>query len=265
MNKTKLPNEIKPVRYNELDVLEITHSSCSAKVALQGAHLFSWQPKHAKQDVLWLSEIEPFKQGCAIRGGVPICYPNFAAGLDGKQAPFHGFARTALWELDDATVEADGVHLTFRLQSYAKLEMRLGASCEIRFTHQSDTPSQLALHSYFKLADIRQTEISGLPEHCFDALSQTQQTVTNPRKIAENVDCIYQIEQPLSVISDLGNARHIEIEHQNAGEIVLWNPWHKPTAAMSEQGYQTMVCIETARIHRLLAQNETVAVKINVK
>lgn len=260
-----LPNEIKLVRYNELDVLEITHITCTAKVALQGAHLFSWQPKHTRQDVLWTSEIEPFNAGSAIRGGVPICYPNFGAGLDGNQIPFHGTARTSLWELSAYVVEKDGVRLTFQLLPHAKVEMFLGETCQIHFTQLNDKPSQLALHSYFNLADITQTDVSGLPTRCFNSLTKSEQAVENPRKIAENVDCIYAIEQPISVIHDNGNARQIDIEHQNASEIVLWNPWHKPTSAMSETGYQTMVCVETARIHRLLAQNETVSVKISVK
>lgn len=262
----QLPPEIRLVKYNELDVLEIMHATCTAKVALQGAHLFSWQPKQAKQDVLWTSEIEPFKAGNAIRGGVPICYPNFGAGLDGNQTPFHGTARTSLWELVAFSVdEEDGVRLVLELLPYAKVSMDLGETCIIRFTQLDETPSQLALHSYFNLADISQTEVSGLPTSCFDSLTKTRQAVENPRKIAENVDCIYTLEQSLSTIHDNGNVRRIEIEHRNASEIVLWNPWHKATSGMSQTGYQTMVCVETARIHRLLAQNERVSVKISVK
>lgn len=262
---TDLPSEIRFSRYNELDVLEITHETCTAKVALQGAHLFSWKPKQAKQDVLWTSDIEPFKLGSAIRGGVPICHPNFGGGLDGNQTPFHGTARISLWALQDYRVEQNGVYLVFYWEQRAKFEMWLGEKAELRFTQLDSEPSQLALHSYFNLADIAQTEVSGLPTRCFDSLTKSEQAVENPRKIAENVDCIYSLEQPVSVIHDHGNARQIEIEHQNASDIVLWNPWHKPTSAMSESGYRTMVCVETARIHRLLSQNESVGVKFSLK
>lgn len=264
-NLNQLPAEIKLARYNELDVLEITHKTCTAKVALQGAHLFSWQPKHTKQDVLWTSEIEPFKMGNAIRGGVPICYPNFGAGLDGKQTPFHGTARTSLWEFVDYTVEENGVRLVFQLLPVSRVEMILGETCQIQFTHLTDMSSQVALHTYFNLADITQTEVSDLPTLCFNSLTKSEQAVENPRKIAENVDCIYQIEKPITFIHDHGNNRKIEIEHQNASELVLWNPWQNTVSSMSDSGYQKMVCVETARIHRLLAQNETVSVKISVK
>ena len=110
---THLAPELKLTKYNQLDVLEITHPKCTAKIALQGAHLFSWQPLHAKQDVLWLSEIEPFTQGNAIRGGVPICYPWFGAGLEGNKSPSHGYARITEWELLSHQVDVDKVVVEF--------------------------------------------------------------------------------------------------------------------------------------------------------
>lgn len=64
-------------QYNEIPVIALDHQVGKALISLQGAHLFSWQPKGTQKDVLWLSEIEPFKLGNAIRGGVPICYPWF--------------------------------------------------------------------------------------------------------------------------------------------------------------------------------------------
>ena len=76
---------------------------------LARAHLFSWQPAHSKQDVLWLSDIEPFKAGTAIRGGIPICYPWF----NNAGTPAHGFARTSLWQLSDYEIGSDKVRLVF--------------------------------------------------------------------------------------------------------------------------------------------------------
>jgi len=46
---------------------------------------------------------------------------------------------------------------------------------------------------------------------------------------------------------------------------VVWTPGHKAPSSMSENGYQTMVCVETARIHRYLQSGETVAVRLSVK
>ncbi|MDH2997632.1 D-hexose-6-phosphate mutarotase [Pasteurellaceae bacterium LFhippo2] len=263
---TNLAPELKLVKYNQLDVIEITHPKCTAKIALQGAHLFSWQPVHAEQDVFWLSEIEPFTQGNAIRGGVPICYPWFGAGLgEPKEFP-HGYARLTAWQLLSHQVEQDKVVVELGLNQEAKVKIELGDTCHIDFMHLTHQPAQLALHSYFNVGDITQTEVQGLPTTCFDSLTKTQQAVDSSRKIAENVDCIYSVESDSSnVIQDNAFQRQIEIEHKNNSEIVLWNPWHRAMSAMNETGYQTMVCVETARVHELLKQNEQVSVTISVK
>ena len=60
--------ELSLYAYNDIPVLQLHHRVGTAKIALQGAHLFSWQPAHSKQDGLWLSDIEPFNAGTAIRG-----------------------------------------------------------------------------------------------------------------------------------------------------------------------------------------------------
>ena len=57
----------------------------------------------------------------------------------------------------------------------------------------------------------------------------------------------------------------IEIEHLNSSDIVVWNPWHKKTSSMSDTGYQTMLCVETARIREKLQQGESVQTVIRLK
>lgn len=251
-------------QYNKIPVLELDHAVGKAKIALQGAHLFSWQPAHCAQDVLWLSEIEPFQQGNAIRGGVPICYPWFGAG----GTPFHGYARINLWELTDFDIRTEKVRLEFQLFSQEKnslANITMEFSNELILSFQgSEKNAQVALHSYFNIGDITQTKVHNLPEQCFNSLTKQSEIVSSTRTINENVDCIYQLDNPLSVIEDPVYQRQIEIEHLNASEIVLWNPWHKPTSSMSETGYKTMVCVETARIHQTL-NDDVVAVKIRVK
>ena len=261
--------ELSLYAYNDIPVLHLQHAVGSAKIALQGAHLFSWQPAQTQQDVLWLSEIEPFETGTAIRGGVPICYPWFGnAG-----SPAHGFARTSLWQLSDYEIRTNKVRLVFSLFSalnivLAKVEMEFSEQCELRFTHYGNSAMknvQVALHSYFNVADINRTQIANLPTECFNSLSQSQEIVPSPRTINENVDCIYAAPQQPTEIHDQANQRTLFVTHQNASDVVLWNPWHKATSSMSKNGYQTMVCVETARIHRYLEAGETVAVRLSVK
>ncbi|SQH37984.1 aldose 1-epimerase [Haemophilus aegyptius] len=66
-------------------------------------------------------------------------------------------------------------------------------------------------------------------------------------------------------ILDKSFNRTIALHHHNASQFVLWNPWHKKTRGMSETGYQTMLCLETARIHHLLEFGESLSVEISLK
>ncbi len=55
------------------------------------AQLIDWQPAGQKP-CLWLSSESAFKEGVAIRGGIPICWPWFGP----VASPSHGFARIYL-------------------------------------------------------------------------------------------------------------------------------------------------------------------------
>ena len=67
-------------------------------VYLHGAHVTSWKPARDHDERLFLSERSEFRAGTAIRGGIPVIFPQFAA--EGP-LPRHGFARTSEWTLDD--------------------------------------------------------------------------------------------------------------------------------------------------------------------
>ena len=58
----------------------------------QGAHLSSWVYQGKEQ--LFLSNKAAFEPTNAIRGGVPICFPQFGAFGTGRA---HGFARNVAW------------------------------------------------------------------------------------------------------------------------------------------------------------------------
>ena len=86
-------------RHHGLDALElIAPDGARAVVALHGAHVLSWTPAGAPEQ-LYLSPKSEFTAGQAIRGGVPVCFPQFAAR---GPLPKHGFARTRPWQLVSA-------------------------------------------------------------------------------------------------------------------------------------------------------------------
>lgn len=257
--------ELHLVQHHEIPMLQLQHAVGTALISLQGAQLLSWQPKSATQDILWLSSEEPFKLGNAIRGGVPICFPWFGP----VQQPSHGTARLRLWQLSDYDIQPDKVRLDLSLFSAdqlieAKISFCFAESCTISFQHYHQEPAQVALHSYFNVANIEQVEVQNLPTDCFNSLIKQRENVPTNRVIQSEVDCIYNVETDSEQrIVDHQWQRQIRLQHHNASQVVLWNPWHKPTSAMSKTDYQTMLCLETARIYQRLAAQEVLSVSID--
>ena len=92
------------------DVIVVDHPRVKASVALNGAHLLSWKPE-GEAEGLWLSDATSFKQGAAIRGGVPICWPWFGPSAQ-PGLPSHGFARNQQWTLKAHNEDDSGAVLT---------------------------------------------------------------------------------------------------------------------------------------------------------
>lgn len=260
---TLLPQELRLTQRNEIPVLELNHAVGQAQISLQGAQLLSWKPRN-QLEMLWLSEIEPFQLGNAIRGGIPICYPWFGSA----RKPAHGTARIRLWKLSSYDIQANKVSLTFTLlaennQPEAQIQMTFNDSLQLTFTNLADESAEAALHTYFRVGDIHQAEIQGLPTECFNKLTEQTETVASPRKITQAVDSIYNFANNPTVLVDNNLQRKVTITHHQASNIVVWNPWKETPSAMRLQDYQQMICIETARIlDSKLNKGESVSVTI---
>ena len=77
----------------------------SADIYLHGAHVTSWRPANEAAERLYLSERSVFDGKAAIRGGIPVIFPQFATR---GSLPRHGFARTMPWTYVGATTHEEG-------------------------------------------------------------------------------------------------------------------------------------------------------------
>lgn len=268
MNETlfSLPviNQISPYlsqrQLGELPLVVVTHPKVRAAVTLQGAHLVAWQPS-GERPVIWLSEQTPLTAGKAIRGGVPICWPWF--GPAGE--PAHGFARNLPWTLSAHDENDDCVMLTFSLKSSEQTKklwphdftllarFRLGEHCEIELEAHGDYEATAALHSYFAVADIAGVTVSGLgPDYLDKVNNGAAGTSADGRQTyPARVDRVYTAPADCSVIEDARGERVIEVYHHYQSDVVTWNPGAELSCSMGDmanEGYKTMVCVETARI-----------------
>lgn len=248
-------------------VAVIRNAQAQARIALHGAHVLHYEPA-GEAPLLWLSETAVFRAGKAIRGGIPICWPWFGPDPSGQGRPAHGFARDRFWHLDQVQHDPQsGTQLEFSLptseairalwpQAFKlSLTVLVGAQLELRLRMQnlSDTamPCSGALHSYFAVADIDKTRVSGLGGRPYlDQLDgHARKLQQGDIAIDREVDRIY-VDTPDTVcIEDDGHGRQIEISKRGSLSTVVWNPWIDKSAGMNDfppGGHRQMLCVETS-------------------
>jgi len=248
---------------NGFKYMEINNVYASAKIALQGAHIWAYTPKD-KSDLLWVSEASYFEEGKTIRGGIPVCFPWFGKHATDASLPQHGFARTSLWKLVKEVVQADGSTLVrlelretaqslklwpykFTLTLDVHIADSLSITMSIKNADEKAFEVGTALHTYLHISDVEDVNIDGLQNTSyFDALTQSTQIQKDPLQIDKEIDRVYTVSNRVSM-SDKHHT--INIEPQGSNTLVVWNPWKKKSASMGDMtkdGYKTMLCLETA-------------------
>jgi glucose-6-phosphate 1-epimerase len=251
----------KKVNENGFEYIEIKNSVASAKIALQGAHIFSFK-RSDSQELLWVSAASAFEYGKAIRGGIPLCWPRFG-NLD-KSMPQHGFARTALFELlhvDESDAALTIVTMLLKSSQESKKIWNYDFELKIVFSIAQNLQIEMisknrdtrefrvteALHTYFAVSDILKVEISGL-QGCpyLDTLRDKEEVQEGALRIAQEVDRIYKQCRDKIILHD--GEKSVKIVSENTASVIVWNPWHEKAAkmsAMEENGYKRFVCIES--------------------
>ena len=83
----------------------------SCDIYLYGCTVTSW--RHAGAEKLFCSPITPFNGVAAIRGGIPVVFPQF--GRPDEIMPQHGFARTSNWTIDNIVATDSSCTVQFTL------------------------------------------------------------------------------------------------------------------------------------------------------
>ncbi|WP_312210899.1 D-hexose-6-phosphate mutarotase [Pseudescherichia sp.] len=246
---------------DELELIVVDHPQVKASFALQGAHLLSFKPA-GEEEVLWLSGNTPFKNGVALRGGVPVCWPWFGPAQQ-QGLPAHGIARILPWTLTAHNEDENGVVLTFELQSsdatreqwphdftlFARF--KLCQTCEIELEAHGEFETTSALHTYFNVGDISAVKVSGLGDRFIDKVNNAQEDVLadGVQTFPDRTDRVYLNPEACSVIHDGALNRAIEVIHHHHSNVVGWNPGPALSVSMADMpddGYKTFVCVESA-------------------
>ena len=236
-------------------------------VALHGAHVLSWIA--GGQERLYLSPTAVFDGESAVRGGVPVCLPQF--NVRGP-LPKHGFARNLAWTPRPAERDAASGDAQLSLQLLSgpasralwpedfafDLRLTLGPKrlqIELAARNTGAAPWSFtgALHTYLRVADIAAVQLDGLDgQPCWDALTDQRGHHVGSVRFAGEFDRVFRaVPGPLSLQD--GASRLQITQSDSFADTVVWNPGaHKHLADMPDDGYAQMLCVEAAQVEQAL-------------
>ncbi|SJZ63529.1 Aldose 1-epimerase [Vibrio cincinnatiensis] len=269
---TALSNCVTMVEKDNVKIVRIIHDKAVAGIALHGGHVLSFQPK-GQPDLIWMSSDTLFDGKAALRGGIPVCWPWFGR----IAAPAHGFARSTEWTLVEHRENEQGVMISlgletseqtlaiwphhFQIRLLVEIRDTLQVTLEIINTDKKEWVFSGALHTYLNVGDIRQTETTGMGLEYLDNLNHGQKTAgTNSLVLTDTIDRVYTQPEAQIRVKDPVLNRTLLIKNHGHNSAVLWNPWSQGAQAMADmdnEGYQTMLCVESTWHANSLEEGKT--------
>jgi glucose-6-phosphate 1-epimerase len=259
--------QVTPVRYRGADAIELTSPEAgSAVVLLHGGHVVSWKDP-AGQERLYLSPLSDLSSDKAVRGGVPVIFPQFSERGPG---PRHGFARTRRWHCVASDGGSDGCpSVSMALESSEathalwpeafRIELKVALSpgvLDLQLTVSNVGPRSWkfagALHSYLAVESIGAVHLAGLQGLRFEdalragATSQQSSPTLRPKGAIDRI--YFDAAGPFS----LKDRKHsLSLAHQGWPDVVVWNPGIEGARALGDlpdADWARFVCVEAALI-----------------
>lgn len=269
--------------------LKIADSSCI--ILHYGAHIVSCK-LNASEEIFWISPLSNFQSGKPIRGGNPLCWPNFGTNSNFPDLPKHGIARLLMWEKIYEEQNATQTKAIFSLSDTAMQTYQIPQGINLRFTvilnaetlktdlevlNQGTAPFEFteSQHAYFSISDINNITLHGLQNSSYlDRVVNTRETNTkNEFYIRRPSDLIFLHHQGEISIVDPGKNRRICVNKNNAGGVVVWNPYQAmppEVTDMSAEAFRYFICVEPTNTQQTAVtvscgSRSMLSMEINVK
>lgn len=248
----------------------LTNPSAGAKLEVYpyGAHISSWTTKYGEH--IFMSKKALFGNGKAIRGGIPVIFPQFGSG----KIQNHGFARNTDWEVvgtrvsktEPITVSIDlqlkdskftldiwphpfETTLTIHLSTKVDIEWR------VKNTGDNTFDFQAALHTYFTVSDIKNASAVGLKGVTYIDKVKGGERKEEERPavvISEEVDRVYlDVNQNPILLVDKERENSLKLHRTGFRDVVVWNPWTEKARGMAdlgEEAFPKFMCVEVGEI-----------------
>lgn len=257
----------------DLDTVVLRHiSGASAEIYLFGATLCSYKTSDGKERI-FLSPGSAFDGQKAIRGGVPLVFPQF--GRPDERLPQHGFARTTKWALksvEDSEEESVAVLTlsdsteTHELWPHAfKLEFHVAVSStsltmrlRIQNCGADAFKAQALLHTYFHIPEISDVVVRGLIGRTYidkvaggERKKETEVDILVPSFTdrvylgeAASTKDVLLTQRGGSALFAISNSAQIADESKPC-DVVVWNPYEGASPGdLPVPSFKQFICIE---------------------
>lgn len=269
---TVLSDNVTVVEVDQVKIVRIIHDKATAGISLHGGHVVSYKPA-GQEDLIWMSEKAVFDGKAALRGGIPVCWPWFGR----IAAPAHGFARSAEWELVEHRENENGVIVELALLPTeethkiwphlfdARLIVEVGDTLKVtlKVLNIDDEAWNFsgALHTYLNVGDISQAQTTGMGSEYIDSLKGGEVCQGGEvLQLSDTIDRVYSKPEAQILVKDPVLERTLSVENHGHNSAVLWNPWAEGAQSMgdmADNGYQTMLCVESTLHASSLDQGKT--------
>ncbi|WCJ26443.1 Galactose mutarotase-like superfamily protein [Euphorbia peplus] len=256
-------------------LLRNTHGA-SVRVSLYGGQVMSWKNDQG-EELLFTSSKAFFKPPHPVRGGIPICFPQF--GNKGVLEQQHGFARKKIWIVDtnppplinpndsnsktfvdlllkpcEEDLKIWPHSFEFRLRVSLTVDGNLNLLSRIRNINSKPFSFSIAYHTYFSISDISEVRVEGLETLDYlDNLCQRERFTEQGDTLTfeSEIDRVYLHSPNTIAIFDHERKRTFFIRKEGLPDVVVWNPWEKKSKSMIDFGdeeYKQMICVDGAAI-----------------
>ncbi|OAY59656.1 putative glucose-6-phosphate 1-epimerase [Manihot esculenta] len=261
---------------NGIDQIVLSNPrGASARVSFYGGQVLSWTTDQG-EELLFTSSKAIFKPPNPVRGGIPICFPQFGNRGALEQ---HGFARKKIWLIDENPPplphnDSNGKayvdlilrpseedlkiwphSFEFRLRVSLSADGNLTLLSRIRNINSKPFSFSIAYHTYFAISDISEVRVEGLETLDYlDNLCQRERFTEQGDTLTfeSEVDRVYLSSSDVAVF-DHERKRTFLIRKEGLPDVVVWNPWEKKSKSMVDFGdeeYKQMLCIDGAEIEK---------------
>jgi glucose-6-phosphate 1-epimerase len=242
----------------------------SAIISLYGAQLLSWKSADGREH-LYCTPQPAVQAGASIRGGVPVCFPQFSGR---GTLPKHGLVRNLVWHIDGDVVsgddqdvacarltitDTDATRALWPHGFWLQLQVELGhgwVSVALNATNTGDAAFDFtaALHTYLATPDVRAASVAGLEGTRVIDTTQAEQVEArhgeSALRVSDEVDNIY-FSAPAALTLQQDDKAFLQLEQQGFGDSVIWNPGPAKAAQLGDMpadDWTRMLCIEAAQI-----------------